>query len=392
MTFLGQTQSEWKDIFELLSYMTVVFGGPVAIFQYRRAKHKEQQDREYGTYNALDEKYLQFQTMCFEHPELDIFDVPDRSPKPLSEEQAKQELIAFTQLISIFERAFLMYHDQSTKIKRAQWTGWDEYIRHYCQRQNFIYAWEMNGTTFDLDFENYMETIIAANLPSSRSELLSPVAESDASYTFKPIKSAADVDFLHALRVAGQYGWHGGALSGNELSFLIDTPIPGLNFAAFVLKEGDSVRSLAAASFLSSGVLLIHDVTVAPTIHREALFEITFKHLRSVFSAPKLIAAEVVENEPRHLKTEIFMRGLTRLGFHALKTRYQLPSHFNARPSPINGTLFVAGSSDLSPTRLIECIYAEFYATVWEVITGGRQPILAELRTFVGPPDDANAS
>jgi len=379
MTFLGLNLSQWKDIFELLSYVTVTVGGPVAITQYRRTKHREQQDREYGTYNALDEKYLQFQTMCFEHPELDIFDVPDTAPKVLSDEQAKQELIAFTQLISIFERAFLMYHDQSTKIKIAQWTGWDEYIRHYCQRQNFIYAWEMNGTTFDLDFENYMESIIDANLPLRPLGMLSSTAAPDSSYIFKRVKSASDADFLHGLRVAGQYGWHGGALSGNELGFLVDTAVPNVDFGVFILKEGESIRALVAASYLKSSVLLIHDLTVTPTVQREALFDAAFKRLLASFPSAHQVIAEVVENEPRHLKTEVFMRGLSRVGLRPLSVAYRFPSGFNARPGPIKGTLFVSDVMNMTPSKIIEVIYGEFYAPVWETITGERTSITAEL-------------
>src|SRR5438105_627431 len=154
------TFAEWKDIFELLSYVTVVLGLPAAIYQYRRSKLREQADREYGTYNALDEKYLDFQRLCFEHPDLDIFDIPDASPQPLNEEQMKRELIAFTMLISVFERAYLMYHDQTNRVKAAQWTGWDEYIRAYCDRDNFRNAWEVSGETFDRNFENYVEDIL----------------------------------------------------------------------------------------------------------------------------------------------------------------------------------------------------------------------------------------
>lgn len=146
----------WKDILEALSYLVVLLGVPVGLFQYFRAVKKEQLDREYGTYNALDEKFLEFQNMCLAHPDLDIFDVPDKKPGTLTAEQQKKELIAFTILFSIFERAYLMYHDQSTAIKQKQWTGWDEYIRDFCRRENFKRAWRESGATYDKDFEEYI--------------------------------------------------------------------------------------------------------------------------------------------------------------------------------------------------------------------------------------------
>lgn len=145
-----------KDYLEVLSQVILLLGVPVGLYQYFQATKKEQLDREYGTYNALDEKYMDFEKFCFAHPELDIFDVPDSVATSLTAFQKKQELIAFTMLFSIFERAYLMYSDQSTEIKRRQWTGWDEYIEDFWARENFRDAWKISGTTFDTNFEKYM--------------------------------------------------------------------------------------------------------------------------------------------------------------------------------------------------------------------------------------------
>ncbi len=145
------------DILEALSKVVVILGLPLAYIQYLRTKRKEKRDREYGTYNALDEKYLEFQRLCLERPYLDIFDIPDDTPAKLNDKQKKEELILYTMLFSIFERAFLLYFDQTSNIKRKQWTGWDSYIKSYCTRDAFLEAWKISGATFDTDFESYME-------------------------------------------------------------------------------------------------------------------------------------------------------------------------------------------------------------------------------------------
>ncbi len=145
-----------KDFFDLLSHMVVVLGVPAGLFQYYRTVKKEQQDRDYGTYNALDEKYIEYEKMCVEHPYLDVFDIPDQVPVKLTDPQKKEELIAFTILFSIFERACLMYKDDSTAIKQRQWSGWEEYIRRFCKRENFRRAWDTSGNTFDTTFQDYM--------------------------------------------------------------------------------------------------------------------------------------------------------------------------------------------------------------------------------------------
>ena len=149
-----------SDYLDLLTKIVVLLGSPLAYVQYLRTKRKEKRDREYGTYNALDEKYLEFQKLCLDHPYLNIFDIEDGEPKELNDKQRKEELILLTMLFSIFERAYLLYSDQNSAIKKKQWIGWDSYIKSYCQRDNFLRAWRISGTTFDTDFEKYMEECI----------------------------------------------------------------------------------------------------------------------------------------------------------------------------------------------------------------------------------------
>jgi hypothetical protein len=141
-------------------FITVLFGIPTGLFGYFRASMKERLDRENGTYDALDEKFLEFERVCMAHPYLDVFDLPDKSPAVLTAEQQKEELIALTMLFSIFERAYLMYKDQSSVMRQKQWAGWDKYIRSYCMRDNVQKAWRANGGTFDGDFEQYISKYI----------------------------------------------------------------------------------------------------------------------------------------------------------------------------------------------------------------------------------------
>lgn len=150
----------WKDVLEACSFLVVLLGVPIGVLQYVQAVKREQIDREYGTYNALDEKFIEFQNLCLTHPDLDIFDVPDKTPGTLTAEQKKKELIAFTILLSIFERAYLMYHDQATILKQKQWTGWDEYIQDFCNRENFKRAYRESVATYDKDFEQYIRRFI----------------------------------------------------------------------------------------------------------------------------------------------------------------------------------------------------------------------------------------
>ena len=143
---------------QIFYYIALGLTGPIALIGYLQAKRKEEQQKEDGTYHALDEKYLEYQKLCLRHPELDVFDYPSPRTGPVTEEIKKKELIMFTILVSIFERAFIMYRGQSERVRERQWKGWEQYIEQFCQRPNFREAWKVIGEMFDADFHEFVQT------------------------------------------------------------------------------------------------------------------------------------------------------------------------------------------------------------------------------------------
>lgn len=141
----------------------------IRIKQEKAALEAAEERKRAEAYDALDEKYIDFQRLCLQYPYLDIFDIRDTTSLPIDEGQvkiaAKQELIAFTLLFSIFERAYVMYQDTDEKTRTRQWAGWEEYIRMYCERPNFRAAWEISGQTFDTNFQDYMQKTLAEVQP-----------------------------------------------------------------------------------------------------------------------------------------------------------------------------------------------------------------------------------
>ena len=145
---------------DLGAKVVTILGFPLAIYLFYDDKKKERRDREYGTYNALDDKYVQFLQLCLNYPDLDIFDVPSEEGRDPTPAQRRQEQILFTILISILERAFLMYKDQSTTLKKRQWTGWVDYMKDYCSRENFRREWPTLGPQFDSSFVEFVNGFI----------------------------------------------------------------------------------------------------------------------------------------------------------------------------------------------------------------------------------------
>ena len=144
-------------LLEDLSYVVTLLGVPLAIFVYLREQRHLRDEREYGTYDALDQKYIEVQQLCLDHAELDVFDTAYENPPELSETQKKQEEAIFLIRISLFERAFLMYQRAPSKIIKDQWKGWDMEIKEWLERDNFKTVWEDHGEYFDQAFVSYMK-------------------------------------------------------------------------------------------------------------------------------------------------------------------------------------------------------------------------------------------
>ncbi len=138
---------------EIVESIVLIVSVIIALSQYITNLHRERKRKEVGTYDALDNKFIEFQLICLEKPYLDIFDIPDKTPLKLTEEQKKEELVALSILMALFERAYLMYKNTDFKGGTGQWEGWNEVMDRYTQRDNFIKAWEKNGFGWDKEFE-----------------------------------------------------------------------------------------------------------------------------------------------------------------------------------------------------------------------------------------------
>ena len=145
-----------KDFFEFISYISVALGIPFFLYQFT----EDRKDREYGTFDSLDDKYTQFQMLCLEYPELNIHDIPFENEDEISddEKKAKQEEAALWILISLFERAFLMYQRHSEKVRQGQFEGWLSQMQFWYERANFRSAWALlDEGDYDREFMRWFE-------------------------------------------------------------------------------------------------------------------------------------------------------------------------------------------------------------------------------------------
>ncbi len=133
----------------------------IAYHTYKAERQNEKLEREFGTFNELDDKYVEFMYRCSEHPKLDLFSVPAIAGRVITDEELRIERALYSVLISIFERAHLMFeYRASEQMKQNQYQGWIECMKSYCMRDSFRHEWLLIGNQFDAGFRAQMDALM----------------------------------------------------------------------------------------------------------------------------------------------------------------------------------------------------------------------------------------
>ena len=146
------------ETWEMLSYIVTVIGLPLAImvFLYEQRKERDNEDEE--VFQLLSDNYQDFLKVTLANPDLRLFSA-EKTPE-LSEEQDERMFIIFSMLISLFERAYLLlYEDKMTPKKLRRWRSWEDYMREWCQREDFRAALDVQLHGEDPDFVTYLRTL-----------------------------------------------------------------------------------------------------------------------------------------------------------------------------------------------------------------------------------------
>jgi hypothetical protein len=147
----------FKEWLEALASVATFLGIPIAILVFWSERRRERFDRQAQIYLSPNQQYIEYLKLCFEHPELDIYDLV--SPGATTALDVKREWIAFNILISVMEQAFLLYRGHPDSDNK-QWSGWCDYMRWWLSRPNFRHAWDVElSSQFDSDFVTYMNSL-----------------------------------------------------------------------------------------------------------------------------------------------------------------------------------------------------------------------------------------
>ena len=121
---------------ELLSYIVTVIGLPLAIAVFIYERRQEHEGEEAATWQQLSDAYIDFLEVVLANPDLRL---RSQSSTPnLTDEQRERMQVIFDMLISLFERAYLLtYEPDMSEQQRRRWHSWEDYMREWCQRDDF---------------------------------------------------------------------------------------------------------------------------------------------------------------------------------------------------------------------------------------------------------------
>jgi hypothetical protein len=146
------------EFWEIGSYVVTVIGLPLAILVFLYEQRKERENEEEEVYQLLSDNYQDFLTVALEHPDLRLFSATNNLA--LNEEQQERQLIIFSMLTSLFERAYLLLYEEDMSPKQARrWNSWEDYIMEWCHKPHFRNLLPKMLTGEDPSFASYIERI-----------------------------------------------------------------------------------------------------------------------------------------------------------------------------------------------------------------------------------------
>jgi len=154
-----------NDFLQIITHLVTIVGLPLAIWLYLQEQRRARHERAYGAWHTLDNQYLHFLELCLARPELDVLDSPLPDSGEATPARIRQERVLFGMLLGLFQRAYVMYNDQTTDVEERQWSEWVARMREFGARENFRLVWLELGPRFDAEFVSFMDELMAPDAP-----------------------------------------------------------------------------------------------------------------------------------------------------------------------------------------------------------------------------------
>jgi hypothetical protein len=148
----------WREAWEIASFVVTVIGLPfaIAVFLYQQRQERENEEEE--AYQMLSDAYNDFLKIVLANADLQL-----RTSSALAHptpEQNERMMVIFDMLISLFERAYLVaYKEDMTPTEKRRWNSWDDSMREWCRRDDFYNALPLLLRGEDPDFQSYIKRV-----------------------------------------------------------------------------------------------------------------------------------------------------------------------------------------------------------------------------------------
>jgi hypothetical protein len=151
---------DWQPAFEFANYAVTVIGLPFAVWVFVAQQKKERENEEEEAYQLLSDAYIDFLGIVLGNADLQLRST-SALPNP-TPEQRERMLVIFDMLISLFERAYLVaWKPDMEATEQRRWNSWDDYMREWCRREDFVHALPMLLRGEDPEFQAYIRRVAA---------------------------------------------------------------------------------------------------------------------------------------------------------------------------------------------------------------------------------------
>jgi hypothetical protein len=148
----------WRDAFEFASFVVTVVALPFAVWVFLAEQRKERENEEEEAYQHLSDAYNDFLKIVLTNSDLQLR-TSSALPSPTAEQNDRM-LVIFDMLISLFERAYLVaFREQMSPTEQRRWNSWDDYMREWCRRDDFLNALPLLLRGEDPQFQSYIKRV-----------------------------------------------------------------------------------------------------------------------------------------------------------------------------------------------------------------------------------------
>lgn len=124
------------EITAFVSNIVTVIGLPIGIAAFWIQRNKERENEEAMIYQSLSSSYDEFLKLVLANADLQLWS--KTGTLHLDDEQKDRLIVLFELLTSLFERAYILsYSDEMTKEQQRRWLPWENYMRHWCLRDEY---------------------------------------------------------------------------------------------------------------------------------------------------------------------------------------------------------------------------------------------------------------